>query len=153
MKHLAALFALLAVFAVQTFAGDAKHTYTGDITGVVCAACKAHVSEALTAKLPGVEKIDITKGEKEGVNTITIVSKDSNVTKDTAMAALGDLAQNYQITSLACKTSAYQLVLMQKSACNNPCINEIPLHVEGYSFRVNTGIYGMSLMIWFVASI
>ena len=72
-----------------------------DPVDVVCAACKAHVSEALTAKLPGVEKIDITKGEKEGVNTITIVSKDSNVTKDTAMAALGDLAQNYQITSLA----------------------------------------------------
>lgn len=103
MKHLAALFALLAVFAVQTFAADEKHTYTGDITGVVCAACKAHVSEALTAKLPGVEKIDITKGEKEGVNTITIVSKDANVTKDTAMAALGDLAQNYQITSLTKK--------------------------------------------------
>ena len=29
--------------------------------------------EALS--MPGVEKIDITKGEKEGVNTITIVSK------------------------------------------------------------------------------
>jgi hypothetical protein len=103
MKHFAALFALIAIFAVHTLAGDAKHTYTGDITGVVCAACKAHVSEALTTKLPGVEKIAITKGEKEGVNTITIVSKDANVTKDTAMAALGDLAQNYQITSLSKK--------------------------------------------------
>jgi len=103
MKHFAALLSLLAVFAVQTFAGDAKHTYTGDITGVVCAACSAHVSEALTAKLPGVEKVDITKGEKAGVNTITIVSKQADVTKDTAMAALGDLAKTYQITSLAKK--------------------------------------------------
>lgn len=103
MKHIAALFALVAVFAVQTMAGDAKHTYIGDITGVVCAACKAHVSETLTAKLPGVEKIDITKGEKEGVNIITIVAKQADVTKDTAMAALGDLAKNYQITSLTKK--------------------------------------------------
>ena len=103
MNHLTTFLSLLAVFAVQAFAGDAKHTYTGDITGVVCAACSAHVSEALTAKLPGVEKVDITKGEKAGVNTITIVSKQADVTKDTAMAALGDLAKTYQITSLAKK--------------------------------------------------
>ncbi|MBL9130874.1 MAG: hypothetical protein JNG86_06735 [Verrucomicrobiaceae bacterium] len=100
MKHLVLLLSALSLFAAASFAADDKHTYSGEITGVVCAACKAHVTEALTAKLAGVEKIDITKGEKEGVNRITIVSKHSDVTKDTAMAALGDLAKNYQITSL-----------------------------------------------------
>lgn len=103
MKNLVAVLALFVVVAVQAAADDAKHIYCGDITGVVCAACKAHVSEALAAKLPGVEKIDITKGEKEGVNTITIVSKEADVTKDTVMAALGDLGRIYQITSLAKK--------------------------------------------------
>jgi len=103
MNPLAIVFALLAIFALRASADGAKHIYTGDITGVVCAACKAHVSEALAAKLPGVEKIDITKGEKEGVNTIIIVSKEADVTKDTVMAALGDLGRIYQITSLSKK--------------------------------------------------
>ncbi|MBE7498627.1 MAG: hypothetical protein HS117_27120 [Verrucomicrobiaceae bacterium] len=92
--------ALFAALAVSVMAGDPKHTFTGEITGVVCAACKAHVTSALTEKLPGVEKIDITRGDKEGVNRITIVSRQADVTKDTAMAALGDLAKTYQILSL-----------------------------------------------------
>lgn len=104
MKHLALLLAAVLAFAVQSFAVDPATTYQGDITGVVCAACSAHVTEALTAKLPGVESIKITKGEKEGVNKITIVAKNAEVTKDTAMAALGDLAKSYQITSLEKKS-------------------------------------------------
>ena len=103
MKPFLTLLAIALSFVAPSFAEDAKHTYTGEITGVVCAACKEHVSSTLTAKLPGVEKIDITKGEKEGVNLITIVSKQPDVTKDAAMAALGDLGKSYQITSLAKK--------------------------------------------------
>ncbi|MFM7606496.1 MAG: hypothetical protein ACKO8Z_15040 [Prosthecobacter sp.] len=100
MKAFSSILVLFFSIAGQIFAGETKHTYIGQITGVVCAACEAHVSEALIAKLPGVEKIDITKGEKEGMNTIIIVSKEACVTKDTAMAALGDLSKSYQITAL-----------------------------------------------------
>lgn len=104
MKKLALFLSAFAVLASTSFAGDEKSTtYTGEITGVVCAACKAHVTAALTEKLPGVEKVDITKGDKEGVNKITIVAKQSDVTKDTAMAALGTLATSYEITSLTKK--------------------------------------------------
>ena len=102
-QRLATLIAIVAAFAVTAFTGEGSHTYSGEITGLVCAACKDHVSSALNAKLPGVEKIEITKGTKEGVNNNTIVSKQADVTKDTAMAALGDLAKNYQITSLTKK--------------------------------------------------
>ncbi len=100
MKHLLILFTLLVS---QTFAADAPQTYTGDITGVVCAACKEHVTAALVAKLPGVQKVEIQRGEKLGVNTITITATNAAVTKETAMTALGDLAQSYQIVSLAKK--------------------------------------------------
>lgn len=103
MKKLALLLTSLALFVVQSIAADEKHTFSGEISGVVCAACKDHVTAALTEKLAGVEKIEITKGTKEGVNNITIVSKHADVTKDTAMAALGELAKTYQITSLAKK--------------------------------------------------
>ena len=101
MKKLALFLSTFALLASTSFAGDEKSTtYTGEITGVVCAACKAHVTAALTEKLPGIEKVDITKGDKEGVNKITIVAKQADVTKDTAMAALGTLATSYEITSL-----------------------------------------------------
>jgi copper chaperone CopZ len=103
MKHITALLTAIALLVVPAFADEAKFTFTGDITGVVCAACKEHVSSALTAKLPGVEKVEIERGEKEGVNKITIVSKHADVTKESAMTALGELAQSYQIVSLAKK--------------------------------------------------
>lgn len=103
MKHLVLFVVAIASLVVPSFAADEKHTFTGEITGVVCAACKEHVSSALREKIPAIEKIEITKGEKEGVNTITIVAKQADMTKDTAMAALGDLGKTYQITSLAPK--------------------------------------------------
>jgi copper chaperone CopZ len=103
MKLLTLLLTALSVFAAPSFAADEKHTFSGDVTGVVCAACKAHISTALMEKLPGVEKVEIERGDKLGVNKITIVSKHADVTKDTAMSALGDLAKSYQIISLAKK--------------------------------------------------
>ncbi len=100
MNPFSAILVLIVSLAGQIFAAETKHTYIGQITCVVCATCEAHISAALIAKLPGMEKIDITKGEKEGTNTITIVSKEGDFTKDTAMSAHGDLSKTYQITSL-----------------------------------------------------
>ncbi len=76
------------------------HTYEGAISGVVCVACKQHVTEALTAKLDGVTEIKIAPSEKEGEQKITIVSKKADITKDSAVQALGKLADDYQILSL-----------------------------------------------------
>jgi len=85
-------------------AGDAaKYTYEGTITGVVCMACKQHVTAALTEKLKGTSEVKIAASEKEGEQKITIVSKNADVTKDAAVKALGDLADDYQIVSLSKK--------------------------------------------------
>lgn len=84
-------------------AGD-THTFEGAISGVVCVACKQHVTEALTAGLEGVTEIKITPSDKEGEQKITIVSKKADVTKDTAIKALGKLADDYQILSLEKKS-------------------------------------------------
>lgn len=64
MNPFSAILVLIVSLAQQIFAAETKHTYIGQITGVVCATCEAHISAALIAKLPGMEKIDITKGEK-----------------------------------------------------------------------------------------
>lgn len=94
----------ILVSSYSCFAGDAaKHTYEGTITGVVCMACKQHVTAALTEKLEGTSDVKISAGDKEGEQKITIVSKSDSVTKDAAVKALGDLADDYQIVTLAKK--------------------------------------------------
>jgi copper chaperone CopZ len=100
MKHLLlSSFALLSLSLSGLQAGDTA-TYEGTITGVVCVACKQHVTEALTAKLDGITEVKITPGDKEGEQKITIVSKKNDITKDSATQALGSLTDSYKILSL-----------------------------------------------------
>ena len=100
MKKLTLLVSALALLATPALrAGDAS-TYEGTITGVVCVACKQHVTEALTAKLDGITEVKITPGAKEGEQKITIVSKNADVTKDSASQALSSIGNDYKILSL-----------------------------------------------------
>jgi len=100
MKSLTLLLSALALLATPALrAGDAA-TYEGTITGVVCVACKQHVTEALTAKLDGITEVKITPGQKEGEQKITIVSKKDDVTKDSASQALSSIGNDYKILSL-----------------------------------------------------
>ncbi len=83
----------------------AEHTYTGDISGVVCVACKEHISTVLMEKLKDTVSIDVKPGAKEdGPRKLIIVSKNGTLTKDQAVDALGSLAKNYQILSLEKKS-------------------------------------------------
>lgn len=102
MKKLLLALSLCATSLLQ--AGDEKKpiTYEGLITGVVCASCKAHVTGALTQKLPGVVSVDVKPGENDQARLI-IVCNNEGVTKETATEALGTYAKNYQIVSLSKK--------------------------------------------------
>lgn len=92
---LAALFCTLAAFGE-----DGKSTaYTAEVTGVVCAACKAHVTDAFK-KLPGVDKVEFAKGDKEGTQKVTFASSAQALTKEDAVKALGEAAKEYSIVSL-----------------------------------------------------
>lgn len=97
MKKLLASLALLSLSSIQA---AEPATYEGTITGVVCVACKQHVTEALTAKLDGITEVKITPGSKEGEQKITIVSKKGDVTKDSASQALSSIGDAYKILSL-----------------------------------------------------
>jgi hypothetical protein len=50
MKKLTLLLSALALLATPALRGGDASTYEGTITGVVCVACKQHVTEALTAR-------------------------------------------------------------------------------------------------------
>lgn len=90
-----ALGTLLSAAEPATKATD----YTAVVNGVVCAACKAHVTAAFK-RLPGVETVSVARGDKEGTATVTFNSTSASLTKTDAVKALGDDAKTYEVLSL-----------------------------------------------------
>jgi copper chaperone CopZ len=95
------IFILLLTILTATLqaADEAKHTFEGEVTGVVCQACSDHVKAAL-GKLPGVSSVTIKRGEKPGAHKLTIVSTADKLTKEEANKALGEHAKSYAVISL-----------------------------------------------------
>lgn len=96
----AVLLALLTSFS-SLFAADAPtYQYNGEITGVACAACSKKVKNSLQ-KLPGVTTVKVTASGTSGVAKLEITSTSGDITKESAILALGKEAASYQITTLA----------------------------------------------------
>jgi copper chaperone CopZ len=99
------LFLLVPALAVTLFfiakaEEPSKATdYTATVNGVVCAACKAHVTAAIK-KLPGVETVSFAKGDKDGTAVVTFNSTAPALTKDDAVKALGEDAKEFEVLSL-----------------------------------------------------
>lgn len=99
MKKLILALSLLVTAALQ--AGDEKTvTYEGQITGVVCASCKAHITAALSQKLTDVVSVDVKPGKDADTQKLIVVAHNDKITKESATEALGTYAKNYQILSL-----------------------------------------------------
>ena len=103
MKTLLLTLSLLVTVSLRAADEKKSTTYEGQITGVVCASCKAHITGALTQKLPGVISVDVKAGDTDSQQKLIIVAESDAVTKETATEALGTYAKNYQILSLAKK--------------------------------------------------
>jgi hypothetical protein len=73
--------------------------YTATMTGVVCSACKKTVRNSF-AKM-GASKIEIKAGAKEGEQTVTFESTNAKLTKDAAVKALGEAAEEFKVITLA----------------------------------------------------
>lgn len=88
---------LLAAFlTLPVLAGDKPVTYVAEMTGMVCAGCKDHVTAAFT-KLEGVSKVEIVPGEKPGAQKVTVTSTAPTLTKEQAVAALGASSSTYLV--------------------------------------------------------
>lgn len=92
MTRLAFLFLLF--LASPLFAADKPVTYVAEMTGMVCAGCKDHVTAAFT-KLDGVSNVQIVPGDKPGSQKVTVISTSSALTKEQAVTALGSSATTY----------------------------------------------------------
>ena len=72
-----ALLAISLLLSAALQAADEKKavTYEGQITGVVCVSCKAHITGSLTQKLPGVISVDVKAGDNADQQKLIIVAK------------------------------------------------------------------------------
>ena len=102
MTRSAFFLALISLFSASAMAGDAPVNYIAEMTGMICAGCKDHVTASFT-KLDGVSKVQIVPGDKPGTQKVTVTSTSPTLTKEQAVAALGTSASTY--TVLAWKKS------------------------------------------------
>lgn len=94
MNRLSFLLALLAAVTLPLHAADKPVSYIAEMTGMVCAGCKDHVTASFS-KLDGVTAVVIVPGDKAGTQKVTVTSTSSSLTKEQAVAALGDSASTY----------------------------------------------------------
>lgn len=103
MKKFLLALSLLVTATLSAADTPKAVTYEGQITGVVCASCKAHITAALSQKLTDVVSVDVKAGETPDTQKLIVVAHNESITKETATEALGTYAKNYQILSLAKK--------------------------------------------------
>ena len=100
MKTITLLTALIgSLTLVHAADPPSAHVYKGEIAGVVCAACSKKVKASLE-KLPGVTSIKLIPGGESGIAKIVIASTSADITKATAIKALGKDAEDYTIITL-----------------------------------------------------
>ena len=102
MKYLLLSLALILTPSFAS-AADGEVVYEGTLTGIVCSACRQHVTAALTENLTGTKEVKIVPSDDAGTQKITITSSSDAVTKDSAIAALGEMKDTYHILTLAKK--------------------------------------------------
>lgn len=94
MKNLLRLLTLVAFAATAAFADDKPVTYVAEMSGMICAGCKDHVTASFN-KLEGVSNVQIVPGDKPGTQKVTVTTTAAALTKEQAVAALGSSASTY----------------------------------------------------------
>lgn len=97
MKSALQLF--LAFVSLSLFAGEPVK-YEGEITGIVCGACKEHVTEALM-KVNGVKSVEIAPTNVPEIRHIIITAAKPEFSASDANNALASAhGDNYKVTRL-----------------------------------------------------
>jgi hypothetical protein len=101
MTRIAFLALFFAAFALRAADKTKTFSYTGEITGVVCVACKDKICTVLSKNLADTVSVNVKPGEKQGIQKLIIVSKSDHLELGQAVAALGEYSKEYEIKSLA----------------------------------------------------
>ena len=100
MKSLRTLIAIAAVSACSAAKADTASSYVGEISGLVCASCKAEVVAGLS-KLPGVTSVEITPSNNPEIRRITINSTREALTSEEVNQALDKVSKDFKVSKLA----------------------------------------------------
>ncbi len=100
MKCLRTLIAIAAVSACSAANADTASSYVGEISGLVCASCKAEVVAGL-AKLPGVTSVEITPSNNPEIRRITINATREALTSEEVNQALDKVSKDFKVSKLA----------------------------------------------------
>lgn len=99
MKHpLLFLFAILLTLT-PCHAADPAFVYQGEVAGVFCSACSAHVKTALMT-IKGVKDVKIKIAPEGQLPKLTVTATTDHLTREDAVKALGEQAKNFDIRSL-----------------------------------------------------
>jgi copper chaperone CopZ len=86
------------LLSIQAIAGDVA-TFQGQITGVVCGACKDHVVSSL-AKLKGIKDIEISPTNLPDIRMLTLKVETAALTaEDVNKRLTADHGENYKVTT------------------------------------------------------
>lgn len=96
MKRAIFLLTFTLLVSLPVLAADKAVTYVAEMTGMVCAGCKDHVTASFN-KLEGVSSVQIAAGDKPGTQKVTVTSTAVGLTKEQAVAALGTSASTYVV--------------------------------------------------------
>jgi len=88
---------LLAVCPVH--ASDPTFVYQGEVAGVFCSVCSAHVKTALM-KIKGVKDVKIKIAPEGQLPKLIVTATTDHLTRDDAVKALGEQAKNFDIRTL-----------------------------------------------------
>jgi len=89
---------LASLLSTAALAADPLQTYEGEVAGLFCSACSSHVKAALE-QIDGVESVKILAAPNGGLPRLRLTSR-RPLTREQAVAALGDKAKLYDIRSL-----------------------------------------------------
>jgi len=86
------------LLSIQAMAGDVA-TFQGQITGVVCGACKDHVVSSL-AKLNGIKDIEISPTNLPEIRMLTLKVETAALTaEDVNKLLTSDHGESYKVTT------------------------------------------------------
>lgn len=96
MKNFFLIFLMMTAWG---HAAEPSYTYEGEVPGVFCSVCSAHVKAAL-GKMPGVQEVKIKLAPEGRLPLVMIKASSGTLTREDAIKALGDKTKQYDIRSL-----------------------------------------------------
>ncbi|MBB5040171.1 heavy-metal-associated domain-containing protein [Prosthecobacter dejongeii] len=80
-------------------AAEPSFVYQGEVAGLFCSACSAHVKSSLMT-IKGVKEVKIKMAPEGQLPKLTLIATTDQLTREDAVRALGDKAKSFDVRTL-----------------------------------------------------